>query len=152
MSKIRLILTVCAFLFAGNAATAGPAGHDALAQQVADTERAFANTMAQRDFAGFVSFLAEETIFFSGDTPLRGKQTVAETWKPYYEGDDAPFAWEPENVQVLDSGSLALSSGPVYDPQGKRVATFNSVWRLEPDGQWKIVFDKGCGACNCANP
>ena len=152
MSKIRPILTVCAFLFAGHAAIAGPAGHDALAQQVADTERAFANTMTQRDFAGFVSFLAEETIFFSGDTPLRGKRTVAETWKPYYEGDDAPFAWEPENVQVLDSGSLALSSGPVYDRQGKRVATFNSVWRLEPDGQWKIVFDKGCGACNCATP
>ena len=152
MSKIRLALTVCVFLFGGHAATAGPAGHDALAQQVADTERAFANTMSQRDFAGFVSFLAEETIFFSGDTPLRGKQTVAETWKPYYEGDDAPFAWEPENVQVLDSGSLALSSGPVYDPQGKRVATFNSVWRLEPDGQWKIVFDKGCDACNCATP
>lgn len=152
MLKLRLALMACAFLFTGRVLAAEPASLDVLAQQVADTERAFANTMAQRNFEGFVSFLAEETIFYSGDTPLRGKQTVAAAWNPYYEGAEAPFAWEPENVEVLDSGDLALSSGPVYDPQGKRVATFNSVWRLEPGGQWKIVFDKGCGACNCANP
>lgn len=152
MSKIYLALVACAVLCTGHLSAAEPLGHDALAQQVADTERAFANTMAQRDFEGFVSFLAEETIFFSGDTPLRGKETVAGAWQPYYEQADAPFSWEPENVQVLDSGTLALSSGPVFDPQGKRVATFNSVWRLEPDGQWRVVFDKGCGACNCATP
>jgi len=152
MSNIRLALAACALLFTGHAPAAGPLAQDALAQQVADTERAFANTMAQRDFEAFVSFLAEETIFFSGETPLRGKEMVADAWKPYYEQADAPFSWQPENVQVLDSGALALSSGPVFDPQGKRVATFNSVWRLEPDGQWRIVFDKGCGACNCATP
>lgn len=152
MSKIRLALVVCALLFSGQVPAAGPSANDALARQVADTERAFANTMAQRDFEGFVSFLAEETIFFSGDKPLRGKETVAGAWQPYYEQADAPFSWEPDSVQVLDSGTLALSSGPVFDPQGKRVATFNSVWRLEPDGQWRIVFDKGCGACDCATP
>lgn len=150
MSNIRLVLAACAVLFTARVLAIEPPEHEALAQQVADTERAFANTMAQRDFEGFTSFLAEETVFFSGDTPLRGKQTVAGAWKPFYEQADAPFSWEPENVQVLDSGTLALSSGPVYDPQGKRVATFNSVWRLEPSGQWRIVFDKGCGACDCA--
>jgi len=152
MLKIRLAFAACVLLLSGNIVAAEPSGQDALAQQVADTERAFANTMAQRDFEGFVSFLADETIFYSGDTPLRGKNTVAEAWKPFYENAAAPFSWEPDNVQVLDSGALALSSGPVYDPQGKRVATFNSVWRLEPNGQWRIVFDKGCGACNCATP
>jgi ketosteroid isomerase-like protein len=152
MLKIRLAMTACVLLLSGNIAAAELSGQDALAQQVADTERAFAATMAQRDFEGFVSFLADETIFYAGDKPLRGKQTVAEAWKSFYENADAPFSWEPDNVQVLDSGTLALSSGPVYDPQGKRVATFNSVWRLEPSGQWRIVFDKGCGACDCATP
>ncbi len=152
MSRIYLALAACAVLFTGHVPAAEPSVQDVLAQQVADTERAFASTMAQRDFEGFVSFLAEETIFFSGDTPLRGKEAVAGAWKPYYEQADAPFSWEPENVQVLDSGTLALSSGPVFDPQGKSVATFNSVWRLEPDGQWRIVFDKGCAACACATP
>jgi hypothetical protein len=50
-------------------------------------------------------------------------------------------------VVVLDSGALALSSGPVRNPAGERVATFQSVWRLEADGQWRIVFDKGSRDC-----
>jgi ketosteroid isomerase-like protein len=50
---------------------------------------------------------------------------------------------------VLDSGNLAFSSGPVLDPDGRQVGTFNSVWRREPDGRWLVVFDKGCPVCNC---
>jgi ketosteroid isomerase-like protein len=120
---------------------------DPLRQQVEDTERAFARTMADRDHEAFRNFLAEEAVFFSGNTPLRGKQQVADTWKPYFDGADAPFSWEPELVVVLDSGTLAMSSGPVRDPSGQTVATFNSIWRLEPSGEWRIVFDKGSRDC-----
>ena len=74
-------------------------------QQVLDTERAFAKTMAARDHAAFVSFLAPETIFFSGAGPLRGSQKVAEQWKRFYEGADAPFSWEPETVEVLGAAA-----------------------------------------------
>ena len=85
-------------------------------------------------------------MFFSGPTPLRGKAAVAAFWKRFYDKPAAPFAWQPERVQVLDSGTLALSTGPVFDAAGKRVASFTSVWRLEAPGVWRIVFDKGC---NC---
>jgi hypothetical protein len=50
------------------------------------------------------------------------------------------------------SGTLAHSSGPVINRRGERVGTFNSVWRRESDGSWKVVFDKGCDVCNCAKP
>ncbi|SFV04543.1 YybH family protein [Pseudoduganella namucuonensis] len=121
-----------------------------LKRQVADTERAFAATMAQRDLAGFTSFLADETVFYSGPVPLRGKEQVTQFWKKFYDGKEAPFSWEPDQVDVLDSGTLAHSSGPVYDPKGKLIARFNSVWRLEPSGKWRIVFDKGQDICDCA--
>lgn len=120
-----------------------------LKQQVADTERAFAATMAKRDHQAFVSFLADETIFFKGPTPLRGKDTVAAEWKAYYEKPDAPFSWEPDTVEVVDSGTLAYSAGPVRDPQGKVVSRFNSIWRLEAPGKWRIVFDRGERVCDC---
>lgn len=55
----------------------------------------------------------------------------------------APFSWEPAEGEVLESGTLVLSSGPVRDPEGKRSGTFNSIWRLEADGRWRVVFDKG---------
>ena len=123
-----------------------------LQRQVADTERAFAKTMADRDHAAFASFLSDETIFLSGARALRGKQQVADAWKRYYDGPAAPFSWQPEAVEVLDSGTLALSSGPVHNPQGKLVATFTSIWRLEAPGTWRILFDKGNDVCDCAKP
>ena len=121
-------------------------------QVVADTERAFARTMAERDHAAFVRFVSEEAVFFSGTKVLRGKQQVADGWKSYYQGPTAPFSWQPEQVEVLQSGALALSSGPVRDAQGKLIATFSSIWRQEAPGVWRIVFDKGNEVCDCAKP
>lgn len=120
-----------------------------LQEQVRKTEAAFAKTMADRDHAAFTSFLAEETVFF-GRNVLRGRAAVAQAWKRFYEGPTAPFSWAPADVEVLDSGTLGYSSGPVLDPAGNRVGTFNSIWRRQPDGSWKIVFDKGCPECDRA--
>lgn len=117
-----------------------------LRQQVIDTERGFAQTMARRDFAAFTSFLAEDTVFFAGDRPLRGKAQVAADWKKYYEKPGAPFSWEPAQVEVLDGGTLAISSGPVRNPEGKIFATFTSIWQRQ-NGGWKIIFDKGNQIC-----
>ena len=114
-----------------------------LQQQVIETERAFARSMAERDHAAFVSFLSEEAVFLSPDGNLRGKQKVAQGWKSLYEQPEAPFSWEPGEVEVLDSGTLALSTGPVYNASHKLVATFTSIWRLEAPGTWRIIFDMG---------
>jgi ketosteroid isomerase-like protein len=143
------ILMACSILVTAGAAFAGEPDLIQLRQQVEDTERAFAQTMADRDHAAFKSFLSVEAVFFAGEAPLIGEQQVADAWEPFFQGPDAPFSWEPQTVVVLESGALALSSGPVRDPEGKQVATFNSIWRLGPGGEWKIVFDKGSSACNC---
>ena len=126
--------------------TAPPVDRVALQRQVTAAETAFAKTMADRNHAAFVSFLADDTIFFSGPTPLRGKAAVADWWKRFYETPEAPFSWKPEKVEVLDNGQLAMTMGPVFDPSGKAVASFTSVWRQESPGVWKVLFDKGC---NC---
>jgi len=123
-----------------------------LQQQVTATERAFARTMADRDHAAFTAFLADDAIFVSEPRTLLGKDEVAAAWKRFYEKPGAPFSWSPGQVEVLSSGTLALSTGPVYDPQGKQVATFTSIWRLEAPGVWRIVFDKGNDVCDCAKP
>ncbi len=106
-------------------------------------EEAFARSMAERDFETFARHVAEEAIFFGGRGVLRGKPAVLAGWKPFFEGAQAPFAWAPDQVEVLASGQLALSTGPVRNPQGDVVARFNSVWQRQPDGRWQVVFDKG---------
>ena len=115
-------------------------------QQVIDSERAFGKSMADRNIQDFASWLSEEAIFFTTSTPLRGKQEIVEYWSRFFVSDDAPFSWEPEIVEVIDTGNLALSSGPVYDPEGKLGGIFNSIWRLEAPNKWRVLFDKGSPA------
>ena len=114
-----------------------------LKSQVVAAERAFARSMASRDLDAFASHVSEEAVFFTGPTPLRGRAQVREGWARFFATPQAPFSWEPEEVEVLDSGTLALSSGPVRDPSGKVVARFTSIWRLEAPGTWRVIFDKG---------
>lgn len=137
-------------LLAAASACAGPKeeSNAELRRQVIATERAFAATMANRDFDAFKTFIAEEAIFDG----LRGKEAVLAAWKPFFEGAQAPFSWAPDRVAVLDSGTLAQSGGPVYDPDGHITARFGSIWRQEGPGRWRIVFDKGEAYCNCKQP
>jgi len=124
-----------------------PADTAESARQVRAAETAFAKTMADRDWAAFKASISMEAVFFGSRGVWRGRDAVADGWKPYFEGERAPFSWEPDQVEALESGTLALSSGPVLDPEGKRIGTFQSVWRLEADGCWRIIFDKGCPPC-----
>jgi ketosteroid isomerase-like protein len=135
-------------IFAMSTALAAPSNEE-LKKQVADTERAFAATMKARDLKAFGEFLSEEAVFFSGPVPLHGKEAVIAFWKKFYDKPQAPFSWEPTEVEVLKSGTLAHSYGPVYDPSGKHIAYFSSVWRLEAPGKWRIIFDKGSDVCDC---
>ncbi|MBI3447756.1 MAG: nuclear transport factor 2 family protein [Acidobacteria bacterium] len=145
-TMLALALTACASMGLPIAET-----NQELALEVRATEMAFAATMAARDHNAFTSFVADEAVFFGGKSVQRGKPAVAAAWKKFFEEPKAPFSWAPEQVEVLDSGTLALSTGPVLDPDGKRIGTFSSIWRREPDGKWKIAFDKGCPPCDGAS-
>ena len=147
--KLRALSVAAGFLALLGAPPASAQSTAELARQVEQAETAFANTMATRDVKAFESFLSDEAVFY-GAAPLRGKAAIVTAWTRFYEGPTAPFSWKPTNVQVLDSGTLALSTGPVFDPDGKQTGVFNSIWRRGSDGQWKVVFDKGCQVCNCA--
>jgi ketosteroid isomerase-like protein len=148
MQKIPPAVVAIAAVLCGCAVSpAAPNASDAR-QEVAAAEEGFARTMADRNHQAFATFIADDAIFFGGAEPLRGKQQVLDGWKAFFEGPDAPFSWEPLVVEVLDSGTLALSSGPVLNPSGETVAQFTSIWRLEPDGRWRVIFDKGCDVCS----
>ncbi|HXV75829.1 MAG TPA: nuclear transport factor 2 family protein [Candidatus Polarisedimenticolaceae bacterium] len=118
-----------------------------LEAEVRAAEDAFAKTLADRDLAAFARFVADDAAFFGRDDVSRGKPAVVQSWSGFFEGSTPPFSWRSELAVVLDSGTLAHSSGPVFGPDGERFGTFNSIWRREPSGEWKVVFDKGCAYC-----
>lgn len=131
-----------------------PAGLEAQAaatavREVFAAESTFAASFARRDTAAFAALLAPEAVFFGRDAAMHGKGKVVEGWRPLLTAASPPFSWKPATVEVLATGGLAHSSGPVYNAEGKQTGTFNSIWRREPDGRWLVVFDKGCPVCNC---
>lgn len=153
MKHLRTLFLFCLPLVVASCAHAQEAKPlPSATEQVRQAELAFAASMAERDFGKFRALLSDEAVFFGSKRVMRGKAEVAEVWKRFFEGPKAPFSWAPDSVEVLASGTLAHSSGPVYDPDGKLISRFNSIWRLEAPGVWRIVFDKGDTACDCAKP
>jgi ketosteroid isomerase-like protein len=147
MQRRTLCLAGAAGLLGGCQATLAPAPLPDLVRQVTAAETAFAQTMADRSLAAFAVFIADDAIFINNGQPLRGKAAIVEHWKRFYVEAKAPFSWQPDAVEVLPSGGLAHSTGPVADPAGKVFARFYSAWRRDPGGAWLIVLDNGYRVC-----
>ena len=113
------------------------------------TELAFAASVRDRDQAAFADFIADDAVFV-GSSILRGKAAVVEAWRVFFAPDGPVLDWWPEVVELAEDGHLGLTRGPyeltVESAQQPEVSRglFNSVWRLEEDGAWRIVFDAGC--------
>lgn len=144
MKRLAMVALAAACVLA--ASGAGAADKD-LAADVKARETAFAKTMADRDVKAFAEFIAKDGVFFGGKGPIRGRDAVVAAWTRFFEGPAAPFSWAPETAEVLASGKLGLTSGPVHDPNGEQIGIFTTIWRLESDGKWRVVFDKGCDYC-----
>jgi ketosteroid isomerase-like protein len=152
MNRCLLLLAVAFVFLIGCVSVPSPSESTELKAQVTAAEVSFAKTMADRNHMAFTSFISEEAVFISGGKPVRGKPAITEDWKKFYESPRAPFSWKPDLVEVLPSGKLAYSTGPVSNPDGKVFARFNSTWRLEAPGVWRVVFDSGSEVCNCPKP
>lgn len=131
-----------------------PVDRVALAEQVRATEMAFAKTVTDDRIDLFESYLDPEAVFVSGKTVTRGKAAVVEAWRGSFGPDRPYFVWSPEIVEVSADGNVALSRGTwttrVPAKRGKLQeisGTFNSIWRRQADGSWKIAFDAGCSPC-----
>ena len=122
------------------------------ADDVRCQEIAFSQAAEQRDAPRFASFIDADARFV-GTNVLRGPEQIAEGWRAFFTADGPAIKWRPQIVEVLSDGKLALSRGPyrvtVTDEDGiesERWGTFNSVWRRQQDGRWKVVFDAGSPA------
>jgi ketosteroid isomerase-like protein len=120
-----------------------------VADDVRCREIAFSLSVEKRDVAAFSSFIDVDARFVGGSIS-RGPVEVTAAWSVFFADDGPEIKWRPQYIEVLEDGKLALSRGPyrmiTRDPEGKATehwGTFNSVWRTQTDGTWKIVFDAG---------
>ncbi|MFN7940093.1 MAG: nuclear transport factor 2 family protein [Thermoanaerobaculia bacterium] len=131
-----------------------PVDRAARTEEVRKTELAFASAVMDRKPEVFKAMLDPDAVFVGGDGVTRGRDAIAAAWMSFF-ADGAPyFEWHPEVVELSGDGDLGLSRGPwtirTKDKDGnpKEIrGTYNSIWRRQADGSWKIVFDAGCSPC-----
>jgi ketosteroid isomerase-like protein len=132
-------------LLAANTAQARSADQ----QAVRCVEIAFSQTVENQDPAAFSAMLDPDTRFISS-TVLHGPEEVSAAWAGFFAENGPRLKWRPHVVEVTASGDLALSRGPYrmrgQNEQGEPLESwgvYNSVWRRNAAGEWKILFDAG---------
>jgi ketosteroid isomerase-like protein len=119
---------------------AGPAAAQAAdPAAVVAAERAFAAdglALGMRD--SFLKHAAPDAIVFRPD-PVRVHEVFG---KAPPDRDDPALSWWPVWAGVARSGDLGFTTGP-FALDGKRAAFYFTIWRRQPDGTWRWVFDGG---------
>ena len=69
-----------------------------------------------------------------------------EVWKTRPAKTNTRLAWYPAWVDAAQSGELGYTTGPwthIQNDQLTGAGEYVTVWRRQPDGQWKFVVDMG---------
>ena len=124
-----------------------------------ELEARFAKDVAARGGAAFADWFAEDGVALgNGAAPKIGKISIAKSanWSP----NDYQLTWTPTDALMGPSGDMGYTwghfEGRSKDSHGNPVLTsgrYITMWRREPDGNWKVVLDGGAnepaGAGDC---
>ena len=114
-------------------------------------DEAFDAARAARGLEGFASFLAGDiTTIRPNQAIVRGKEAFLAGWKEAYTARGISVRWKPEVARISDDGTLGFTVGAYQVTQTENSVTkpagtgkYITIWRLQPDGSWKVVFDSG---------
>jgi ketosteroid isomerase-like protein len=111
---------------------------------VAEAERTFAKTGLERGIrASFLEYLADDSILFAPG-PRNAKKYYTD-----YKDQGLALIWQPSFATISCSGDLGVTTGPWHIKKSRSESEqiaygeFVSVWKLQPDKSWKVVFDTG---------
>ena len=123
--------------------------NDPVREAVLCAEVGFSRSVENLDFEAFLNYLDPEVRFVTGNIS-RGPEEVGQGWASFFQPDGSKIRWRPAIVEVVANGTLAISRGPYrqtsISDDGKvneAWGTFNSTWRLNAEGEWKVLFDAG---------
>jgi ketosteroid isomerase-like protein len=150
-SSIRLGLAAAILLFVAACATPLPPTTprqptDADRDSLAASELAFAKRSVEQGMrAAFIEYFADDGINFApdpGNTRARYRARP-EAIEPFI------LDWHPAIAAVARAGDLGFTTGP-YAITGRAPVVrepaqgmFFSVWRRQPDGDWRVIVDGG---------
>jgi ketosteroid isomerase-like protein len=123
-----------------------PATTDTLRQLEAD----FMKAATERGADGYMSYYAEDAVEVpNGADAIHGKANIAKTMG-FLNDKNNRLTWTPVDAGISSSADLGWTSG-TYEfrsvgKDGKPTVShgkYTSIWKKQPDGNWKIVLDMG---------
>ncbi len=124
-----------------------------------ELEARFAKDVAARGGAAFADWFAGDGVALgNGAAPNIGKISIAKSAN--WSAKDYQLSWTPTDALMGPSGDMGYTwghyEGRSKDASGNPVLTsgrYITIWRKEPDGNWKVVLDAGAnepaGAGDC---
>jgi ketosteroid isomerase-like protein len=119
-------------------------------KEIVDTELAFAQ-MAQKEGIpkAFLTYAADDAVLMRNNSLIIGMESIRESFNNQKaELGSVSLTWKPDFVDVASSGDLGYTYGKysytVIDSTGNEktdTGIFHTVWKRQPDGKWKFVWD-----------
>ena len=117
---------------------------------MADTERAFAKAATVKGWRdAFLEYFADDALAIGLKATPAKEGLLKQPSTPFSEFE---LVWEPRLGDVAASGDLGWLTGPsvatnhtVKDAK-PRYGCYLSLWRKQPDGQWRVLIDVGANA------
>jgi ketosteroid isomerase-like protein len=121
---------------------------------MADAEREFARTATVKGWRdAFLDFFADDAVGFAPQVIVAKDRLRKQPNTPFSEVE---LLWEPRTGDVAASGELGWLTGPSTTVIKKtpevqrRYGCYLSIWRKQPDGQWRVFIDVGVNAPEAA--
>jgi ketosteroid isomerase-like protein len=118
--------------------------------EILATERAFAK-MAMDDGipAAFLEYAAEDAVLLRNNNLIIGREALRESYSEQHAGGTkVSLNWSPDFVDVSLSGDLGYTYGKYTFTTTDSVGhtnvmegVFHTVWKRQPDGKWRFVWD-----------
>ena len=109
-------------------------------QTALDAERAFiADAQELGQWTAFRKYAADDAVMF---VP---QQVNAQEFLKDRKDPPVSVYWWPGKSFVSCDGTYAVNTGPWVRQYGKAVGYFTTVWKRQPDGGWKWIYDGGDG-------
>lgn len=113
------------------------------AAPVVAAERAFAADAPVLGIAGsFNRWSVPDAVVIAGGRAQRVGEAYPDRPRP---ADEPVLEWWPTFAGIARSGDLGFTTGGVA-VGGRRTGHYFTIWRKQPDGSWKWVYDGGSGA------
>jgi ketosteroid isomerase-like protein len=116
-----------------------------------ELDREFAALTQKEGVEGWVKYFAEDGVMApsKGDV-IKGKEAIREAMAPSFGAPGYSLMWEPEYAEASEDGSLGYTYGRYIrtslDEAGNTVSErgrYNSIWKRQIDGSYRIVLDIG---------